>query len=74
MTHSIPASRMVELCTLPLALQCIARVPVDAESGSATNDVPCSYLCFLCIDELSDQNAQGFYCANERCARAWSVA
>ena len=61
---------MVELCTLPPGLQCIARVPVDAESGSATtDDVLYSYLCFLFIDELSDQNARGFYCASERCAR-----
>jgi hypothetical protein len=60
---------MAELYTLPLGLQCIARVPVDGESGSATDDVPCSYLCFLCIDESNDQNARGFYDASERCAR-----
>lgn len=60
---------MAELCTLLLGLQCIARVPVDGDFGSAIDDVPYSYLCFLCIDESSDQNARGFYDAIERCAR-----
>lgn len=60
---------MAELCTLLLGLQCIARVPVDGESGSATDDVPYRCPCLLCIDESSDQNARGFYDANERFTR-----
>ena len=76
MTHSIPASQMAALCTLPRGLQCIARVPVGAESGSATGDALLLYSCpyLLCIGESSDQNARGSHYAYERCALGWSAA
>ena len=76
MTHSILGSRRAALCTLPRGLQCIARVPVDAESGSAAGDGPLLYSCpcHLCIGESSDQNARGSHYAYERCAHGWSAA
>ena len=55
---------MAELCTLPLGHQCIARVPVYGESGSATDDDLYSCFFLLCIDGQGDQNARGFYDAN----------
>jgi len=75
MTHFIPASQMAALCTLPRGLQCIARVPVDAVSGSATGDAPLLYSCpcLPCIGELSDQNARGSRYAYES-AHDWFAA
>lgn len=74
MTHSKLASQMVELCTLLLGLQCIARALVYAESGYATDDVLYSCPCLLCTSELSDQNVRGFCYAVERCVHGWSAA